>query len=243
MSVLDDDAQLARELARELNAGRRGRTSRKESGKSASSSFDSSSRHEAGAKAVPLRKGGVKKAAAAKGPRVPARPMVYHGPSRLWYRCLVTERSGSEVKVAWDGKEGWKPVWLSSRSTRLWKGSMKNKDWKYVQGGGWLPKVAPKSSAAAAPPSVPVPNPATPPLASPHNSCSETEMEETAQKIEWDSPAPKAAPKAEPKVEPKVEPPPMAAAVEPKKSFVDLKLENAELPIKLLLKKAFRATA
>jgi len=141
-----------------------------------------------------------------KKQRVASRPMVYHEDTRLWYRAQVVSRRGeNEVKVSWDGLDDqFAPVWLACSSERIWKGSMRNKDWKYVSGGGWLPKC--KSSSAKK--SVKngsglrcriVQNPATPPLVSPHNSCSETtsvsedlhslkssDLEETVQRISFE---------------------------------------------------------
>merc|ERR1712072_1207073 len=79
--------------------------------------------------------------------------------------------------------------WLSCSSERIWKGSMRSKDWKYVSSGGWLPKCKGKKQQQ----SKSGLHPATPPLVSPHNSCSEATMdsasedlhslEETAQRI------------------------------------------------------------
>ncbi|QDZ20106.1 hypothetical protein HOP50_03g26250 [Chloropicon primus] len=200
---ISEDARLALSLQRELNGlGRRGRAkapAAAEPGAARSASLSSarkeSSKHASSHNATKRPRGDHE--AAAKGTkvlkkqRVASRPMVYHETLGLWYRAQVTHRRPNEVRVAWDGKDDWKPEWLSCGSARIWKGSMRNKDWKYVSNGGWLPKTTDKGASPRGPQ-----DPATPPLVSPHNSGSETEMsedlrdlEETAQRIEWDSPA------------------------------------------------------
>jgi len=229
---ITDDAALALSLQRELNAlPRRSRTQRSPTHGFSSPPDLLHARKESSKHAASMSGGTVAKRKAhggneepcAKKQRVGSRPMVFHEALGLWFRAQVTHRRpDGGVKVAWDGKDDWKPEWLSCSSDRIWKGSMRNKDWKYVSNGGWLPKE--KASRRAAAVKSPQ-NPATPPLASPHQSCSETEgssdLEETAQKIEFQSPQRKL----------------------PAATWASVKREaKGGLPVKLLLKRMVKAS-
>jgi len=66
--------------------------------------------------------------------------MVFHQGTQLWYRAKVSARQGDDVQILWDGKDNWPPVWIAYSSPLIWKGSLKAKDWKHVQAGGWEPK-------------------------------------------------------------------------------------------------------
>ena len=136
--------------------------------------------------------------ALAKSGRVSSKPMVFHEPTQLWFRAKVVEKDvgTGEVKLAWDGKDNWEPVWMNTESNLIWRGSMRTKDWKHVSDGGWLPKGGKRRSKADkagasgkggvskiltpggcrilhSSDSPQVQNPCTPPLGSPNQSSSE----------------------------------------------------------------------
>lgn len=190
-----EDALLAASLQRELNGlGRRGRATTKPPLYDVDVVEDDASHRKSSHRTASTKKGKHLEASSSpqglkqKKQRVASRPVVFHEETRLWYRVQVTHRRPGEVKVSWDGRDDLSPVWLEVSSARIWRGSMRNKDWKYVSNGGWLPK------QEQAKPKAGVQNPSTPPLASPHHSDAEpsttttttSDLEETAQKIEWD---------------------------------------------------------
>lgn len=85
----------------------------------------------------------VKAAAPASGSRVgyagsrlikiPKLPMVLYG--KKWYRARVMEQGDSKVLLEYQGfsHEGG-PFWLAKDHPRIWRGSYKGKDWKYLVG-------------------------------------------------------------------------------------------------------------
>jgi hypothetical protein len=190
--VVGDDSEVALTLQRELNGLRQRRSSRK---KFAVEPLDVSSiggyhqpsslkRHREVTSSSPRAE--EREMKLQKKQRVASRPMVYHEDTRLWYRAQVVSRRGdNEVKVSWDGLDDqFAPVWLSCSSERIWKGSMRSKDWKYVSSGGWLPKSKGGSGRKKQQQqSKSGLHPATPPLVSPHNSCSEATMDSVSEDL------------------------------------------------------------
>jgi len=71
----------------------------------------------------------------ARPAKIPKLPMVqFQG---RWYRAKVLRDQPSRVMVEYQGvnHEGG-PVWLAKDSSRLWRGSYKGKDWRYLVGLG-----------------------------------------------------------------------------------------------------------
>lgn len=298
---LTQDEKLALKLQRELNGlRRRGRSSRKKAaGAENPTSLPTTEAPTAVVSVSSKRKleeTESKKLNHQKKQRVASRPMVFHEDTQLWYRAQVVSRKGDEVEVHWDGldERDFHNEWLSCSSERIWKGSMRNKDWKYVSGGGWLPKVraGKQANKKRSKPTVHVEelriepysrvqNPSTPPLVSPHNSCSEetsqseslndkSDLEETAQRISFRDcdtsgrtvadgesealrvviPTVKSEEKYNSRESSKPKPTrdntkqagQTSAHLELKlhSRFVKIKKERHDLPIKMLMKKAFR---
>jgi len=60
-----------------------------------------------------------------------------------WYRARVlTDGGGPRVLLEFAGVRELTgaPVWLARTSRRLWTGSYKGRDWKYLGDGAWEPK-------------------------------------------------------------------------------------------------------
>jgi len=71
---------------------------------------------------------------------VPEQPMVMYGDSRKWYQAAVLQRDADlgAVLVQFQGLSdpaAEDPFWLDADSPRLWLGSYKDKDWKYLVRG------------------------------------------------------------------------------------------------------------
>lgn len=74
-------------------------------------------------------------AAGSSGARIPKLPMVQFG--KKWYRSKLVREKGARVLIECQGlgsESG--PIWLAKDGNRIWKGSMKGKDWRYLVGGG-----------------------------------------------------------------------------------------------------------
>ncbi len=75
--------------------------------------------------------------------RPPPHPLPLPNPTGKWYRAKVLRDQPSRVLVEYQGfnHEGG-PVWLAKDAARLWRGSYKGKDWRYLVGDGcsigWL---------------------------------------------------------------------------------------------------------
>ncbi|KAK9863572.1 hypothetical protein WJX84_000196 [Apatococcus fuscideae] len=82
------------------------------------------------------RSSGLKTKASAKLPKL---PMVLKGSK--WYRGRLLRDSGPRVLVEASGLED-PPAqeWLPKESERLWRGSYKGKDWRYLGDGAWEPR-------------------------------------------------------------------------------------------------------
>jgi hypothetical protein len=63
--------------------------------------------------------------------KIPKLPMVQYG--RAWYRAKVLKELNSKVQVEYQGvsHEGG-PFWLPKDHARLWRGSYKGRDWRYL---------------------------------------------------------------------------------------------------------------
>lgn len=63
--------------------------------------------------------------------RIPKLPMVQYG--KEWYRAKVLKDAGSKVMLEYQGynHEGG-PFWLNKDHARIWRGSYKGKDWRYL---------------------------------------------------------------------------------------------------------------
>jgi hypothetical protein len=70
-------------------------------------------------------------AVGAKVIKIPKLPMVEYG--KKWYRAKVLKDAGSKVLLEYQGysHEGG-PFWLPKDHTRIWRGSYKGRDWKYL---------------------------------------------------------------------------------------------------------------
>eukprot|EP00775_Hariotina_reticulata_P011518 gene11518-11661_t len=68
-------------------------------------------------------------------------PMVLYG--KKWYRARVMEQGDSKVLLEYQGfsHEGG-PFWLAKDHPRIWRGSYKGKDWRYLGDGAWEPKAS-----------------------------------------------------------------------------------------------------
>ncbi|KAL6771099.1 hypothetical protein ACKKBF_B33905 [Auxenochlorella protothecoides x Auxenochlorella symbiontica] len=100
----------------------------------------------AGPAAGPSRKRGAASAPAparaAKPLRIPKLPMVLQGRGS-WYRARVVKDAGDRVLLEFTGFEDQFPaLWLARGTDRIWRGSYRGKDWKYLGGGAWEPKKA-----------------------------------------------------------------------------------------------------
>ncbi|WIA43412.1 hypothetical protein OEZ86_009889 [Tetradesmus obliquus] len=60
---------------------------------------------------------------------------------KKWYRAKVLKDAGSKVMLEYQGfsHEGG-PFWLARDHARIWRGSYKGKDWRYLGDGAWEPK-------------------------------------------------------------------------------------------------------
>ena len=68
--------------------------------------------------------------------------------SNVWYQATIVHETRNEAKVLFPApEEGEEDVtqWVHKASNRIWGGSLKSKDWKYLGKGAW----APKKSASA----------------------------------------------------------------------------------------------
>ena len=72
---------------------------------------------------------------------VPRLPMIAVGDA--WYRGRVAadDTAGGRVLIECSVVPGVsRPFWLERASTRIWRGSYKGRDWKYLGDGAWEPK-------------------------------------------------------------------------------------------------------
>lgn len=69
--------------------------------------------------------------APAKVIKIPKLPMVEY--AKKWYRAKVLKDAGAKVLLEYQGysHEGG-PFWLPKDHSRIWRGSYKGKDWKYL---------------------------------------------------------------------------------------------------------------
>lgn len=82
--------------------------------------------------------------------KLPKLPMVRQGRGR-WYRARVLQDTGSKVLLEFTGFEHMLPaLWLPRDTDRVWRGSYKGKDWRYLGDGAWEPKGRAAAAAAAA---------------------------------------------------------------------------------------------
>ncbi|BDA45639.1 hypothetical protein COCOBI_07-4260 [Coccomyxa sp. Obi] len=71
--------------------------------------------------------------------KIPKLPMVRHG--KKWYRARLLRDTGSRVTIEFTGfEEQSGPLALPRDSDRIWRGSYKGKDWRYLGDGAWEPK-------------------------------------------------------------------------------------------------------
>lgn len=65
--------------------------------------------------------------------KIPKLPMVEY--AKKWYRAKVLKDAGSKVLLEYQGysHEGG-PFWLPKDHPRIWRGSYKGRDWKYLVG-------------------------------------------------------------------------------------------------------------
>lgn len=73
--------------------------------------------------------------AGAKVIKIPKLPMVEY--AKKWYRAKVLKDAGSKVLLEYQGysHEGG-PFWLAKDHPRIWRGSYKGRDWKYLVSRG-----------------------------------------------------------------------------------------------------------
>ena len=66
--------------------------------------------------------------------KIPKLPMVEF--AKKWYRAKVLQDAGSKVLLEYQGysHEGG-PFWLAKDHARIWRGSYKGRDWKYLVSG------------------------------------------------------------------------------------------------------------
>lgn len=65
--------------------------------------------------------------------------------SNVWFQAIVIQESWNEVRVLFPAPtEDDKEVreWVSKTSSRIWRGSLKSKDWKYLGKGAWEPRAS-----------------------------------------------------------------------------------------------------
>lgn len=63
--------------------------------------------------------------------------------SNVWYQATIVHETRNEAKVLFPApEEGEEDVtqWVHKASNRIWRGSLKGKDWKYLGKGAWAPK-------------------------------------------------------------------------------------------------------
>lgn len=66
-------------------------------------------------------------------------PMVRH--SGVWYRARTLQEKATRVLLEFPGFAALTPpFWLGRDSDRIWRGSYKGRDWKYLGHGAWEPK-------------------------------------------------------------------------------------------------------
>lgn len=71
--------------------------------------------------------------------KIPKLPMVKQG--NKWYRARVVQETTTSAQFEFAGYEAVMPmIWLPRNSDRIWFGSYKGKDWRYLGGGAWEPK-------------------------------------------------------------------------------------------------------
>lgn len=71
--------------------------------------------------------------------KIPKLPMVRQG--NKWYRARVVQETETSAQFEFAGYEAVMPmIWLPRNSDRIWFGSYKGKDWRYLGGGAWEPK-------------------------------------------------------------------------------------------------------
>lgn len=72
--------------------------------------------------------------------KMPKLPMVRSG--KKWYRARLMREDKTQVLLgsSCKGSEGAQPFWLLKDSDRIWHGSYKGRDWKYLVSGvlGWV---------------------------------------------------------------------------------------------------------
>lgn len=70
-------------------------------------------------------------ASVSKPIKIPKLPMVQYG--KKWYRAKVLKDGGSRVMLEYQGysHEGG-PFWLAKDHPRIWRGSYKGRDWRYL---------------------------------------------------------------------------------------------------------------
>jgi len=80
----------------------------------------------------------------AKPVKIPKLPMVLQG--KQWYRARLLKETSEKVLVEFAGFEHMLPsLWLPRASDRIWFGSYKGKDWRYLGDGAWEPKAGIKN--------------------------------------------------------------------------------------------------
>lgn len=78
-------------------------------------------------------------------PRALDRPMMeMEAGSGVWYQAIVIRESLSEVQIKFPSSKGvdYPIEWVHKGSSRIWRGSMSTRAWKYIKGsdGAWRPK-------------------------------------------------------------------------------------------------------
>ena len=58
-----------------------------------------------------------------------------------WWRARVVGQRRDAIRLEWCGhEEEWDDEWVGRTSGRLWRGSYRGKDWRYLADGAWAPK-------------------------------------------------------------------------------------------------------
>lgn len=72
--------------------------------------------------------------------------------SNVWYQAHILQASASKLRVLFpaptEGRRD-KKEWVLRTSSRIWRGSMAGRDWKYLSQGAWAPKSSKSSRKAA----------------------------------------------------------------------------------------------
>lgn len=82
--------------------------------------------------------------------KVPQRPMMeLEAGSNVWYQAYVIKETANEVRVRFPAttEDDERKEWVAKSSSRIWRGSYKSRNWKWLGGGAWAPKQGRKLNA------------------------------------------------------------------------------------------------